>query len=261
VPGSTLRAHARSKQIALTTSVALLVGAAVAAPAAAGPTSQSVGASAVLTASKAGSAAPAAAKRWPVLRYGSRGSAVTYVQARLGVERTGKFGTRTRAAVKAFESEHGLLVNGVVGASIWRRLDVPKVKAAAKKSSSSKLRPGTAAWGSAVLKEARKHKGAPYRHGAAGPAAFDCSGFVQYTVRKATGKKLPRTAAAMRGATKRIGKSQAKAGDLVFVSRGGRISHVAIYDGKGRWWEATRPGRPLNLNRPWTSSVSYGRVR
>jgi cell wall-associated NlpC family hydrolase len=230
--------------------MSVLVGVSVAAPATAAP---------------AGADAPASAKRWPTLEYGERSSAVKYVQQRLGVPRTGYFGPLTLAAVKRYERRKGLVVNGVVGPQNWRAMGVPRVRAssssATKATSTGKLVPGTAAWGRAVLAEARRHKGAPYRYGAAGPHAFDCSGFVGYTIRKATGKKLPRSAAAIRAATKRISKSQARAGDLVFVHRGGRVSHVAIYDGKGRWWEATRPGRPLNLNAPWTSSVSYGRVR
>jgi cell wall-associated NlpC family hydrolase len=250
----TLGARSRLPRIAVATTMSVLVGVSMAAPATAAPK---------------GADAPASAKRWPNLSYGERGSAVKYVQKRLGVSQTGYFGPKTLAAVKRYERRHDLTVNGVVGAQNWRAMGVPKVRTAAstasastsKASSSGRLKPGTAAWGRAVLAEARKHKGAPYRRGAEGPRAFDCSGFVQYTIRKATGKKLPRTAAAMRAATKRIPKSKLRAGDLVFVHRGGRVSHVAIYDGKGRWWEATRPGRPLNRNKPWTSSVSYGRVR
>ncbi len=112
----------------------------------------------------------------------------------------------------------------------------------------------------AILAEAAEHRGTPYRRGGSSPGrGFDCSGYVQYVFGQ-VGVGLPRTAAAIRRAVPQISASQAAPGDLVFVHRGRRVSHVAIYAGSGMWWEATRPGRRLNLNKAWTSRVSYGRV-
>jgi len=119
-----------------------------------------------------------------------------------------------------------------------------------------------AALGQAAVNVASNYTGIRYRRGGISPArGFDCSGYVQFVYRQ-LGVNLPRTAAAMRRAVRSVSASELQAGDLVFVHKGkrGRVSHVAIYDGNGRWYEATRPGRPTSLNRPWTGRVSYGRV-
>src|SRR5664279_5093326 len=50
-----------------------------------------------------------------VLRIGSSGSAVTVLQAKLGVAQDGVFGARTAAAVVAFQRAHWLAADGVVG--------------------------------------------------------------------------------------------------------------------------------------------------
>ncbi len=109
-----------------------------------------------------------------------------------------------------------------------------------------------------VVSTASALAGTPYVRGGTTPAGFDCSGFVGYVYRQ-HGKALPRTAAQIRASVPAIGSDEAAAGDLVFVHRGGRVSHVAILAGDSRWWEATRPGKALGLNAPWSSSVTYGR--
>lgn len=65
----------------------------------------------------------------PVLREGSRGNDVTYLQQRLtakgyGVGAVdGKFGSRTLEAVKAFQAENGLKIDGVAGQETWKALE------------------------------------------------------------------------------------------------------------------------------------------
>lgn len=198
---------------------------------------------------------PNAAKAHPTLKYGDRGTAVKYIQQRLKVSpKTGYFGPKTRAAVKKYEKKIGVKVDGVVDPKVWKALGVKKAKSTSKVSSTSK--------GKKILAEAKKHKGKPYKYGGSGPKSFDCSGFVGYVLKKSIGKKVPRTSAAIRKAVPRISKSSLRPGDLVFVHNGGggRVSHVAIYAGNNKWWEATRPGRPLGLNKAWSKNVSYGRV-
>jgi peptidoglycan hydrolase-like protein with peptidoglycan-binding domain len=50
-----------------------------------------------------------------LLKFGSRGAAVTAVQRALGIPADGIFGPQTRAAVRAFQAQHGLIVDGIVG--------------------------------------------------------------------------------------------------------------------------------------------------
>ncbi|MHB1613556.1 MAG: C40 family peptidase [Actinomycetes bacterium] len=121
-------------------------------------------------------------------------------------------------------------------------------------------RPGTIDFANIVLTEARQVASrAHYRYGGNGPGVFDCSGYVRYVYGR-LGVRLPRTAAAQRGAVRAVPASQARAGDLVFVVWAGRITHVAIYAGDGYWWEAANPRSGVGLRRMWTSHVVFGRL-
>ncbi|NUO35956.1 MAG: C40 family peptidase [Dermatophilaceae bacterium] len=103
--------------------------------------------------------------------------------------------------------------------------------------------------------------GKPYRWGAAGPYAFDCSGLVYYVYRTRLHVALPRTANAQRIATVRVAKSNILAGDLVFFMRSGRAYHVGVYAGSGKVWHSPRPGQRVQLSKLWTTAWVAGRVR
>ncbi|GGZ45826.1 C40 family peptidase [Streptomyces bluensis] len=111
-----------------------------------------------------------------------------------------------------------------------------------------------------ALRVAASKKGSPYSWGAVGPKRFDCSGLTLYSYKKA-GKKLPRTAAAQYNKTKRVSAKSRKAGDLVFFHSGSYVYHVGIYAGKGKIWHSPKTGDVVKLERIWTKSVWYGRVR
>lgn len=109
-----------------------------------------------------------------------------------------------------------------------------------------------------ALKIAKKKKGKPYRRGATGPNAFDCSGLTGWAYAKA-GKKLPRTSSAQASTVKRTKKP--RKGDLVFFHRGGRVYHVGLYAGRSKVFHASRTGVPVKTEKIWTNSVYYGRVK
>ena len=111
-----------------------------------------------------------------------------------------------------------------------------------------------------VVNVAASKAGTPYRYGASGPGAFDCSGFTKWVFSR-LGRHLPRTSSAQAGAVRHVGRSQRHKGDLVFFRSGGHVYHVGIYAGNNRVWHAPRPGQRVHRERIWTSSVSYGRVR
>tara|TARA_R110000765_G_scaffold44935_1_gene92883 strand:+ start:1268 stop:2176 length:909 start_codon:yes stop_codon:yes gene_type:complete len=60
-----------------------------------------------------------------VLRFGSRGSAVVYLQSLLGIKEDGHFGKKTGLAVVEFQEGQGLMGDGIVGVSTWKMLGVP----------------------------------------------------------------------------------------------------------------------------------------
>ncbi|MFH8350167.1 C40 family peptidase [Streptomyces sp. NPDC018045] len=117
-----------------------------------------------------------------------------------------------------------------------------------------------AAPSASALRVAASKKGAPYKYGASGPHRFDCSGLTLYSFKRA-GKRLPRTAAAQYNRTRHLSASARRLGDLVFFHSRRGIYHVGIYAGNGKIWHAPKPGTVVRLERIWSRSVSYGRVR
>jgi cell wall-associated NlpC family hydrolase len=111
-----------------------------------------------------------------------------------------------------------------------------------------------------VVRMAASLSGRPYVYGAAGPGAFDCSGFTRYVFSRAVGRVLPHNAAAQYALSHKIAKSAIRPGDLVFFVSNGYVYHVGIYAGHGLIWHAPYPGDHVRLARIFTSSWVAGRV-
>lgn len=79
-----------------------------------------------------------------------------------------------------------------------------------------------------LMAEAESYLGTPYRYGGTTRRGIDCSAFVLSVFGTAMGMNLPRVAAAQAQEGERVSKEELRKGDLVFFSRGGRISHVGI---------------------------------
>lgn len=62
--------------------------------------------------------------RGATIRIGDRGSDVAEVQAKLGLEPDGRFGSVTQDAVEQFQESHDLEPDGVVGAKTWEALGI-----------------------------------------------------------------------------------------------------------------------------------------
>ena len=89
--------------------------------------------------------------------------------------------------------------------------------------------------------------GKPYVYGAAGPKAFDCSGFVQYVYAR-VGIKLPRVVRAQANAGETVPREDLIFGDLVFFSDGSAaLTHVGIYLGDGYFVHAPSTGECVQL--------------
>jgi cell wall-associated NlpC family hydrolase len=87
-------------------------------------------------------------------------------------------------------------------------------------------------------------RGKPYRWGAEGPGAFDCSGLT-WAAWRAAGVTIPRTAAGQLAGLARV-RGRLQPGDLViYPSRGPSGRHVAMVVGRGRMVEALGPGIPI----------------
>jgi cell wall-associated NlpC family hydrolase len=87
-------------------------------------------------------------------------------------------------------------------------------------------------------------RGKPYRWGAQGPHAFDCSGLT-WAAWRAAGVAIPRTAAGQLANLPRP-RGRLRPGDLlIYPSRGPSRRHVAIVVGPGRMVEALGRGIPI----------------
>lgn len=97
---------------------------------------------------------------------------------------------------------------------------------------------------------AKSQLGKRYVYGAAGPNAFDCSGFTSYVYKK-IGIKLPRTSRGQATVGQKVSRSNLKIGDLVFFDtnggNNGRISHVGIYMGDGNFIHASTGKRKIRI--------------
>jgi cell wall-associated NlpC family hydrolase len=114
--------------------------------------------------------------------------------------------------------------------------------------------------GARIVAAAGAQHGKPYRRGAQGPVAFDCSGLSSYAYR-AVNIHLPRTADQQYRTARRITKSTARPGDLVFWVSGRHAYHVAVYAGAGRVWHAPKPGDRISLAKIWSpKEVRFGRI-
>ncbi len=106
--------------------------------------------------------------------------------------------------------------------------------------------------GSSIASYALQFVGNPYVYGGSSlTSGTDCSGFSQAIFRK-FGISLPRTSRDQAGVGKKISVSSAKAGDLIFYARNGRINHVAICIGGGRVVHASNPSTGIT-----TSNINY----
>jgi cell wall-associated NlpC family hydrolase len=127
----------------------------------------------------------------------------------------------------------------------------------------TKAHAATVSFRAKAVQIAAYQKGDPYRYGAAGPNAFDCSGLTMFAYRQ-VGRSLVHNAAGQYRQTVHYIRSQKRPGDLLFYTSNGRgsgIYHVAIYAGNGYQWAAPHSGTRVQRQRIYSSHYLVGRVR
>jgi peptidoglycan DL-endopeptidase CwlO len=95
-----------------------------------------------------------------------------------------------------------------------------------------------------AIDEAHRQLGKPYRYGASGPDAFDCSGFTSW-VWRAAGVSLPRTSRDQYAQGRKVARADLQPGDLMFF--GSPIHHVGMYLGDGRMIHAPSSGKTVHI--------------
>ncbi len=112
---------------------------------------------------------------------------------------------------------------------------------------------------SSLVSIALAQLGKPYRWGAAGPNAFDCSGLVVYCYAQ-LGISVPHSSRALYNMGTPVSLGELQPGDLVFFARGGRVHHVGIYIGGGNFVHAPHSGDVVKIT-PLSSRSGYAGAR
>jgi len=168
-----------------------------------------------------------------------QGLDATYFLARDGLfkVRFGNFPTKEAAR----QSAQRLRDSGVIEEFY---IVQPEDYAAAKRK-----RYGTYYLRNALVQTAREFIGVPYLWGGTSPeTGFDCSGLAM-TVYQLNGLDLPRHSATQYDAGNPIDKKNLQKGDLVFFATNGdgKVSHVGIYIGNGRFIHAPSRGKNIRI--------------
>lgn len=116
----------------------------------------------------------------------------------------------------------------------------------------------------------RNQKGDPYQYGADGPGAFDCSGLMFYSFRKAGFDGIPRTSQAQARHMNRLAKrSSMRKGDFVFFydgrAKASNVYHLGMFvgweDGRRTIVHAPYGGQSVHRSKIWTGSWFPGTLR
>ena len=100
-----------------------------------------------------------------------------------------------------------------------------------------------------VLSKAMTLLGTPYRWGGESPdGGFDCSGQVGYVYRTVLNMDLPRVSRQMVNSGEAVERAKLAPGDLVFFGLRGRVNHVGIYVGEGRFLHAPSRGKDVRVD-------------
>lgn len=217
------------------------------------------------------------------LGYGWNGTSVYFAQRALGMRTSSMsttIGPRTSAAIKAFQSRHGLAVTGAIDRTTWDRLATgrPYSTSTWKHPYGVSTSAGRGTRVNAMVAWAKSQSGRPYLWGGTGnpgtSAGYDCAGFVLQAMRYAGVAparianyydEYPASDLSYRmwvdGEFQHVSTRSLQPGDLVFYGST-KVHHVALYVGGGNAIQAV--GSRVQTLSVWNTSgwpKIYGAAR
>ncbi|MDT2046093.1 endopeptidase [Priestia aryabhattai] len=133
------------------------------------------------------------------------------------------FNYETKVAVQAFQQDHNLNADGIVGPKTHQELETTGVEEGTSSLDES-----------AVISKAKSLIGTPYKWAGTTPSGFDCSGFLQYVYKESVGVEIPRTVADIYAAGESV--KEPSVGDIVyFETYKEGPSHAGIYLGNDQF--------------------------
>lgn len=199
------------------------------------------------------------------LEQGDTGDAVKQLQQRLidmgylkGTA-DGDYGSATKAAVKLFQKQAGMTVDGVAGKETQSAIYSSSAK---KYDGGTTVDTDTSSTASKIIATAKQYLGCTYVYGTSGPNTFDCSGFTCYVFKK-YGYSLLRSAQSQGydDDYEKLTRSELKMGDIVCfntVSDNDLSDHVGIYISDGNFIHASSGGGVVMISN--LDSGYYNRV-
>lgn len=133
------------------------------------------------------------------------------------------FNYETKVAVQAFQQDHNLNADGIVGPKTHQELETTGVEEGTSRLDET-----------AVISKAKSLIGTPYKWAGTTPSGFDCSGFLQYVYKESVGVEIPRTVADIYAAGESV--KEPSVGDIVyFETYKEGPSHAGIYLGNDQF--------------------------
>jgi cell wall-associated NlpC family hydrolase len=171
----------------------------------------------------------------------------------------GSYTVKSGDSLSLIASKSGVTLNALLAVNAFQRTTVIlpgqsiKLPAGAASTNTSNGSSASDTKVSKVVEFARAQVGKPYRFGAAGPDAYDCSGLVRAAFRQ-IGITVPHSSLeqSKRGTAIDWRTEEIRPGDLVFTfssSNPTQISHVGIAISDTQWIEAPFTGADVRITR------------
>ncbi len=132
-----------------------------------------------------------------------------------------------------------------------RHVARPDSRRPARTPATTIVLPVNAGRSAAVVAFALSQVGKPYRWGAVGPNAYDCSGLLVAAFAQ-VGRRLPHQSGAIAALGRYVPRGQWQAGDVLHSP-----GHIGLYIGGGRMVHAPRPGKTVSVVRVYGPFTAY----